>query len=256
MRFLCLHGNGSSARIFDTQLSALQRALGSRYEFVFIQGEFPSDPGLGVDGMYPGPYYSPFDLPTKDQLSDAHALIDEAWESDGPFDGLVGFSQGGSTMASYLLQPETARKPFKCAVFFCSNLPFDPMSSPWKFVDKDHFVDATTGEEISADDLMRSIPEVKLFDTSRYPTLRDELLLRRYTVGQGDTIQIDLPTVHVYASNDSWYYEQCIATEKLCQEVNRETVLHKGGHSVPWDAGTTTEIVDCIQNMQQAVDLA
>ncbi|PYI01234.1 hypothetical protein BO78DRAFT_20569 [Aspergillus sclerotiicarbonarius CBS 121057] len=255
MRFLCLHGSGSSAQIFDTQLSVLQRALGPRYEFVFLQGEFPSEPGLGVEGMYPGPYYSLFDIPTKGRLVDAFALIDEYWESDGPFDGLIGFSQGGSAVASYLLQPPTARKPFECALFFSSSVPFNPLSPPWSFIDRDHFMDATTGEAISTDDLMRSIPEAAQLDPSRHPNLKDELLLRRYTGFQRDTIRIDLPTVHVYATNDPWYYDQCMDTEKLCRALNRETVLHKGGHSVPWDAGTTEAIIDGIRNMQQALDL-
>ncbi|RAL04852.1 uncharacterized protein BO80DRAFT_210541 [Aspergillus ibericus CBS 121593] len=256
MRFLCLHGSGSSARIFETQLSVLQKALGPRYEFIFLQGEIPSEPGLGVDGTYPGPYYSLFDLPTKDRLMDVFALIDETWESDGPFDGLVGFSQGGGAVASYLLQPETAKKPLTCAMFFSSSVPFDPMSAPWKYIDQDRFTDATTGQEIPSADLTRSIPEVTQLNTSRYPSLGDELLLRRYTVSQEDTNRIDLPTVHVYGTNDPWYYEQCMDTEKLCRAMNRETVLHKGGHSVPWDAGTTEAIMDGIQNMQSAVDLA
>lgn len=47
MRFLCLHGIGSSAQVFETQLSALTAGLGSRYEFVFLQGDIPSEAGPG-----------------------------------------------------------------------------------------------------------------------------------------------------------------------------------------------------------------
>lgn len=47
MRFLCLHGGGSSAQIFDAQLSTFQNALGPQYEFVFMKGEIASEAGSG-----------------------------------------------------------------------------------------------------------------------------------------------------------------------------------------------------------------
>ena len=47
MRFLCLHGMGSSAEIFETQLSAVQKVLGSKFEFVFLQGDIKAEAGPG-----------------------------------------------------------------------------------------------------------------------------------------------------------------------------------------------------------------
>ncbi|KAI1332329.1 serine hydrolase-domain-containing protein [Xylariaceae sp. FL0255] len=49
--------------------------------------------------------------------------------SEGPFDGLIGFSEGGAVAAWMLL--ENSRYPsrfgsFKCAIFFSAAVPFDP----------------------------------------------------------------------------------------------------------------------------------
>lgn len=47
--------------------------------------------------------------------------------AQGPFDGLMGFSEGGGVAAFLLI--EDARRPFgnfKCAIFFSAAAPFDP----------------------------------------------------------------------------------------------------------------------------------
>lgn len=46
----------------------------------------------------------------------------------GPFDGLLGFSEGASVVASVLMDREQSRslKPFKCAILICGAPPFRP----------------------------------------------------------------------------------------------------------------------------------
>jgi hypothetical protein len=47
MRFLCLHGMGTSGRIFEAQMAQIQASLPGNHEFVFIDGEVESDPLAG-----------------------------------------------------------------------------------------------------------------------------------------------------------------------------------------------------------------
>lgn len=39
MRILCLHGYGTSAAIFESQLSAFTDAADANWEFVYLEGE-------------------------------------------------------------------------------------------------------------------------------------------------------------------------------------------------------------------------
>lgn len=102
--------------------------------FDFLEGQIETEAGPGVGGFYDGPYYSFYCWPPtgseKDELSIAEALEDlhAKLEEDGPFDGLLGFSHGGTLIAEFLSEytnrmPMTD-PPIRCAVFICSFPPF------------------------------------------------------------------------------------------------------------------------------------
>lgn len=58
----------------------------------------------------------------------ALTLLDEYIAAEGPFDGVIGFSQGASLAAMHIIRTAQrhAECPFKCAIFFsCSGL-YDP----------------------------------------------------------------------------------------------------------------------------------
>ena len=57
--------------------------------------------------------------------------LDEYIATEGPFDAVMGFSQGASLAATYLAQSANAKKAdsFKCAVFICAGDPFDAAAS-------------------------------------------------------------------------------------------------------------------------------
>ncbi|GAT28019.1 hypothetical protein RIB2604_02500940 [Aspergillus luchuensis] len=264
MRFLCLHGIGSNAEVFNAQLSAIQAALGSQHEFVFVDGDIPSEAGpgrltslystneahlcTGVYGVAEGPYFSFFNLPTASQIYDAFELIDQALEDDGPFDGIFGFSQGASVAASYLLRNQDAHLPFKCAVFFCATAPFNVESAPFRSMDDGTFRDEATGEDITAE-IAANIPD--LSDRKHFPS-QGKSMIRPYP--SDGSIQIPLPTVHVYGRNDG-YYPQSRNLVEMCQSFDREVLEHKGGHSIPWEQGMTSRIVDLLRRLVHAVDL-
>eukprot|EP00966_Prymnesium_polylepis_P080434 1863636-Prymnesium_polylepis.1 len=122
-RLLCLHGGGSSAAVMRRQTSKLRAALHSQVEFEFLQGEqvMPEaevDPRLRAvfgDGPYFNWYSVRHDAPSGPEASLADyvdalcsekfrfsypgadvamARLERTIREDGPYDGLLGFSQG------------------------------------------------------------------------------------------------------------------------------------------------------------------
>lgn len=112
--------------------------------FHFLEGEVDSEPGPGIAGFYDGPYYSyyrfprtfsPEDMDESDVL-EAYEQLYETIALHGPFDGVLGFSHGG-TLAAGLLIHHAKMLPqepplFRCAIFVNSLPPFhmDPGSQP------------------------------------------------------------------------------------------------------------------------------
>jgi len=148
IRILCLHGAGTNQKVMQHQTRALQNRLGKKAEFHFIQGKhrWPDskvDP-LIVNLFGEGPYFGWMDaqidqeknertdIQWRDALRDENVWItykylDEALntvkekiESDGPYDVLLGFSQGSIiiTLATAYYLGETGSVPWKFNVQF------------------------------------------------------------------------------------------------------------------------------------------
>lgn len=126
-------------------------------------------------------------------LSDLETYIVE----DGPFDGVMAFSQGAGLAASLLIHQmqKDAHKArlypaFSCAVFFSGGVPQDPRAE---------------GNEGSTR-LMR---------------------------WEDDGEVIEIPTVHVWGRNDTFYPTFGPVLSKLCKASEREELVHNGGHDIP-----------------------
>lgn len=126
-------------------------------------------------------------------LSDLEAYIAE----DGPFDGVMAFSQGAVLAVSLFLQrmeqdPQKAQlnPVFRCAIFFSGGVPED--------------LRGVRGEGP-----------------------------RRLMRWEDDGEIIGIPTVHVWGRNDRLYPEYGPVLSKLCRGREREEFIHEGGHDVP-----------------------
>lgn len=123
--------------------------------FHFVEGDIDSEPGPGIAGYYDGPYYSYYKFPRS--FSDDDSSIQEAYEhlyeiidEEGPFDGVLGFSHGG-TLASGLLIHHAKMHPrapplFRCAIFVNSLPPFrmNPGENPVIDPDLDGYINIPT----------------------------------------------------------------------------------------------------------------
>ena len=119
-KVLVLHGGDDSASDVKRQTSDLLSALGSDYEFVY--GSI-GNPCTG-ENWWADPVKK--DTPTTDP-DHAKPMIDKLntiLEKDGPFDGIMGYSQGGAAVAVYLSHFVTYKPiPLKWAVMFCGYVP-------------------------------------------------------------------------------------------------------------------------------------
>ena len=112
---LCLHGGGTSAKIFNIQTVRLQRALKDDFDFVFVDGPFQRSPGPGVLPVFEGfPEYLNWLEPSetsriapKETIDILKEVIEEQEESTGRgFSGVMGFSQGAKLAAGLLLHQQ------------------------------------------------------------------------------------------------------------------------------------------------------
>ncbi|KAL4951481.1 serine hydrolase-domain-containing protein [Aspergillus filifer] len=115
MKILCLHGRGSSGAIFKSQTSSIRSRLTDlNLTFDFIDGPYPCSPAPGLDLFYKGPCYSFYpDIKTEDKTPIANTDIDvilkaQGWlegviRDRGPYDMILGFSQGTAVASAGLL---------------------------------------------------------------------------------------------------------------------------------------------------------
>lgn len=119
--------------------------------------------------------------------------LDEFIMDEGPFDGLVGFSEGAAVAATFVFNeargPCRQRLRVKCAIFFCGGVPEDPIS----------FAEGTI----------------------------------RHLDPQRDGEIIDIPTAHIWADNDLFHPDSGHILQDLCSKETRESYVHQLGHFVP-----------------------
>eukprot|EP00927_Polykrikos_kofoidii_P027123 TRINITY_DN2397_c0_g4_i1.p1 TRINITY_DN2397_c0_g4~~TRINITY_DN2397_c0_g4_i1.p1 ORF type:complete len:261 (-),score=45.69 TRINITY_DN2397_c0_g4_i1:160-942(-) len=133
LRVLCLHGHGSNTNIMKFQVLGLRKIFGHVSEFEFLNGgsifkyENGPDPALDVlaEGM---PYYKWYTNQggvEDPSMTFTYEGVDEGIEhllrklkSSGPFDVLVGFSQGANiiTMTAGALRKRNEAIPWRVNV--------------------------------------------------------------------------------------------------------------------------------------------
>lgn len=95
-KVLCLHGGGESKEHFESSLAPF-RTVANDVELVFVEAPYPNALWI-LDA--PGGKGAGTDDSAWDALSTG--LIRDVVESQGPFYGILGFSQGTAALISYL----------------------------------------------------------------------------------------------------------------------------------------------------------
>ncbi|KAL4786940.1 serine hydrolase FSH [Aspergillus varians] len=180
-RILCLHGHGTSDTIFKSQTAAFRSKLPPSYTFDFLCAPFPSAPAPGIKAIYPdSPTYTWYRTQTTSALRDAHRWVLQHVRKHGPYDAVMGFSQGCALIATMALfrgfdgrgdSPRTANEneneteteeskqtekekedpfPFRSAIFICGGVPLYALTAMGLPIsDRATEINATTGALLS-----------------------------------------------------------------------------------------------------------
>ena len=143
-------------------------------------------------------------------------------EEEGPFDGVMGFSQGAGLAVSYLIhqtqeEPKTSRLclGFRCAILFSGGVKEDP----------------------------------------RGPLGKGP---RRAMRWEEDGEVIEIPTLHVWGRQDPSYHDFGPVLLGLCKEGEREEFFHDGGHEIPGakDAAAVEQVAKLFKRTVQRAETA
>ncbi|KAH8585726.1 serine hydrolase FSH [Bisporella sp. PMI_857] len=245
MRVLCLHGRGSSAKIFRSQTASFRKKLKSDFDFDFVDGFFPSTPAADLPLFYPPPYYSFWKNNDLESIRASHHWLKAKIQCNGPYDGVLLFSQGCAVIASFLLYSQQTNPlvppPFKFAMFVCGGLPLDVVEDLGLEVSREaHEMDLRTKHQLS--ERTHGITTVKP-GSDRWQRF-EEAAINPYDImwlpnvfGLDVTqipldMTISIPTVHIFGSKDP-RYPASLQLAHFCDPAVRRMYDHGGGHDIP-----------------------
>ncbi|KAI9839498.1 MAG: hypothetical protein M1819_002123 [Sarea resinae] len=218
-KILCLHGGGSSAAIFSIQTRKLRHALRNDFRFVFVDAPFECEAGPGVLPIFEGS--GPFSEWLRDgqseqqeakQLEVVQAILDDVLQEQGPFAGVLGFSQGARIAAGLLLREEEQRLEdertgicrdyLHFGVFLCGTFPAIQWSTP-------------SPQSVSKSDV------------------------RRHDL-------VSTPTVHLHGSHDPWRMESKLLLARFFDPLHASVMDFSGGHNLPLLGSDTDKLAKLI----------
>ncbi|KAJ5788008.1 hypothetical protein N7457_002998 [Penicillium paradoxum] len=287
MRFLCLHGHGTNSQILETQLEPLRAHLPTDWEFDFLDGEMAAEPAtgemivqntptrchitdeyilsIGIDQIFPGPYLCYHGEPVPSDVWNAYNLIMDVVREEGPFDGVIAFSQGAAVAAT-IIAHEAEVNPeadvFKVAVFLSATMPFDMEAGLLTLMYNGH-VDTIEAKYQSQSNAAhceidnnvnwledcRTAGVIQEFQARRahlHGSGRQSIdVLLRYHPSIHD-VKIGIPTVHVIGMKDD-YADHGRNLAGICDPKVSRVVTHEGGHQLPRDARTLAKTAEAIQ---------
>eukprot|EP00262_Sarcandra_glabra_P017623 TRINITY_DN6082_c0_g1_i1.p1 TRINITY_DN6082_c0_g1~~TRINITY_DN6082_c0_g1_i1.p1 ORF type:complete len:283 (+),score=55.66 TRINITY_DN6082_c0_g1_i1:79-927(+) len=116
MKLLCLHGFRTSGSFLQKQISKWDPSIFADFHLVFPDGIFPAGGKSDIEGIFPPPYFEWFqyneDFTAYTNLDECISYLCDYIIDKGPFDGLLGFSQG-ATLSALLLGYQTQGKVLK-----------------------------------------------------------------------------------------------------------------------------------------------
>ncbi|KAJ6093452.1 hypothetical protein N7486_008741 [Penicillium sp. IBT 16267x] len=286
MKVLCLHGKGTSGAIFKSQTcnaplksnsckkqkqnkrstanpaptaSFRAQLVQKDIQFDFIDGPVKSEPAAGIDLFYPPPYYGFWERGSVDDIRASCDWLREYITKHGPYDAVMGFSQGTILASTYLLfhEEETSHlpAPFKVAIFHCGGVSLQVLQElgfniTSAMYDRDLKSRNALVSSASAEAILR-------MGTSRWQgdnsggglteqAIRDEIK---------GPVQISIPTVHVYGVKDP-RYAAGVQLSGVCDPANRRCYNHGGGHEIPRQSAVTNTLVELFEWAMEKVDEA
>ncbi|KAJ5929598.1 hypothetical protein N7454_006548 [Penicillium verhagenii] len=223
MRFLCLHGRGTNADILEAQLAPLCLRL-SQHTFDFVDAQTVSSAAPGISGLYPPPFLCWYKHGRPDEVTAALDHLCTIIDEDGPYDGLIGFSEGAALTASLLLCDEQAGRParVRIAAMFNAVMPLLP----------DHLVETKHEAFHSLGEYIRGHEEHYRALLEAEGQQNDSLIYQTRCFAPKDPLRIPISTVHVIGNKDPFSPSSQLVSE-LCRSERSHVLRHEGGHTLP-----------------------
>ncbi|GAB1312342.1 EF-hand calcium-binding domain protein [Madurella fahalii] len=241
MRFLCLHGRGTNSNILEAQLAPLRSRLHAQHTFDFIDGEGNCGAAPGMSGSYPPPYLCWYERGSPRDVHAAQEYLRSIIDEDGPYDGLIGFSEGAALAASLLLSDESpaAEPRFKVAILFNSVVPLVPSGSDRLGASLSETVH---GHQDSYLDLL--LPEEQRDSATEQE--RSAVLSQALCFSPKGSPKISIPTVHVIGERDPFAESSRVVVD-LCIRDTAQVIIHDGGHELPRDNSVLDRCAELIE---------
>ncbi|KAK0611194.1 serine hydrolase FSH [Immersiella caudata] len=273
MRFLCLHGMGTNPEILESQLDPLRSRLPHTWEFEFLEGEISTNPFPDIAQTYSGPYLCYYRYPTPEAVQSAVDTVLDIAKSDGPFDVILGFSNGAA-LAATALATAASRSPsdppqFRAAIFFSSITPYRLNSGPVTLtLEGDTIISATRQDAPSSSryDLhtdpeasglvseLQGRKEIKWSEQEPGRVTTDVLLgyyPPLHATRSDSKNLIDIPTVHNIGEQDHNYGESSRRLVELCNPRLRTVITHAGGHHFPREKSVVGKVARAVEEAME-----
>ncbi|KAJ1334938.1 Serine hydrolase (FSH1) [Microdochium nivale] len=259
VRILCLHGTAINSAIFQAKTEKLRTFLPEEYEYEFFDGDKEVVPQKFLGEVFPGPYLTYISFLTTEEIGNALERIEEYIEEEGPFDGIMGVSEG-SMLASSLILKHQNEKPyappiFRFAIFIAGALPFTwsseyghdvyglLMSQNPLSVEADDWVNLATKENVAPTELQFFGDTILTDMFPNWEQRRHELHdmhnnpknshLKPHCYHPGiHNERINIPTAHTWGTRDI-FIGHAVGLYNLCDPETAAMYLHDGDHDVP-----------------------
>lgn len=114
------------------EIASVRATLPANYEFVFVNGPSECDAAPGISDVYAGPYRCWYNTPTTAKVKMAHEFVEDFMREQGPFDGVMGFSQARIRRHSQASQPFPCTLPFRPFFLFLFLFTTYDRSDSWR----------------------------------------------------------------------------------------------------------------------------
>jgi hypothetical protein len=226
-----------------------------------------------IPSMMPGPFYCWYTRVEPEHIQTAHELVHEIIEEEGPFDGVIAFSQGAALALSLLMHQELNNPGDRPLFSFAALFSCPIVLSPDTKLNLERLRDATSNLE--PDETIKSAMPTKeapkhrfsllLTENQRalaqeYRSILDDAKERAHEMGvplsEDDSddgsddeelsriprlihplmvnARVSVPTVHMYDPTDMYHAQHKLAV-RLCDKFLTQDVQHSGGHGLPTD---------------------
>lgn len=251
-----MHGMGTNSSIFESQLGPISSQLETHgHEFIFVDGQVECDTASDIAAYFPGPYLCYYNMPTHDQVKQAHEFIKDVMDEEGPFDGVIAFSQGAALASSLLLEHAKSKSHvdlLKLGIFIGASLPFDLDNQTGLL----QWLSARSGNTQKGSRALNSEFDGELGAEEPHgfpaaPELATQPLLGRFHPDRNPDARIRVPTLHIIGDQDQ-YSGQSRMLAKMCG-AESTIVRHGEGHRIPRDGEFQRKALMAMERIIQRV---